>query len=172
MLKIHSRYINLCITSTQGDESWIYAYRPETKQQSTVWVFQDEQNQQSCSRKKHIEQMIPVSSATVKSSENSKKQKNRQIILLITVRRSPIRSSNKGISDGDRLMDVTVYAPCWPNELLLFHSKISAGQRFSNRRKRSFKRVWLPRSDWKGWLKIGSGPCKSQSDHRGMFERN
>ncbi|XP_033254026.1 histone-lysine N-methyltransferase SETMAR-like [Drosophila miranda] len=27
-----------------GDESWIYAYEPETKQQSTVWVFQDEQN--------------------------------------------------------------------------------------------------------------------------------
>ncbi|GFS82437.1 putative DD34D transposase [Nephila pilipes] len=24
------------------DESWIYAYEPETKQQSTVWVFQDE----------------------------------------------------------------------------------------------------------------------------------
>lgn len=27
-----------------GDESWIYAYEPETKQQSTVWVFQNEQN--------------------------------------------------------------------------------------------------------------------------------
>lgn len=25
-----------------GDESWIYAYDPETKQQSTVWMFQDE----------------------------------------------------------------------------------------------------------------------------------
>ena len=25
-----------------GDESWVYAYEPETKQQSTVWVFQDE----------------------------------------------------------------------------------------------------------------------------------
>lgn len=25
-----------------GDESWIYAYEPETKQQSTVWVFQGE----------------------------------------------------------------------------------------------------------------------------------
>jgi [histone H3]-lysine36 N-dimethyltransferase SETMAR len=25
-----------------GDESWIYAYEPETKQQSTVWVFQEE----------------------------------------------------------------------------------------------------------------------------------
>lgn len=28
-----------------GDESWIYAYGSETKQQSTVWVFQDEKNQ-------------------------------------------------------------------------------------------------------------------------------
>lgn len=27
-----------------GDESWIYAYEPETKQQSTVWVFEDEPN--------------------------------------------------------------------------------------------------------------------------------
>ena len=26
------------------DESWIYAHKPESKQQSTVWVFQDEQN--------------------------------------------------------------------------------------------------------------------------------
>lgn len=25
-----------------GDESWIYAYDPDSKQQSTVWVFQDE----------------------------------------------------------------------------------------------------------------------------------
>ena len=27
-----------------GDESWIYAYEPESKQQSTLWVFQDEPN--------------------------------------------------------------------------------------------------------------------------------
>ena len=27
-----------------GDESWIYAYEPESKQQSTVWMFQDEAN--------------------------------------------------------------------------------------------------------------------------------
>lgn len=27
-----------------GDESWIYAYEPESKQQSTVWVFQGEPN--------------------------------------------------------------------------------------------------------------------------------
>ena len=27
-----------------GDESWIYAYKPESKQQSTVWVFQDVPN--------------------------------------------------------------------------------------------------------------------------------
>ena len=27
-----------------GDESWIYAYEPKTKQQSTVWVFEDEPN--------------------------------------------------------------------------------------------------------------------------------
>lgn len=27
-----------------GDESWIYAYEPERKQQSAVWVFQDEPN--------------------------------------------------------------------------------------------------------------------------------
>ena len=27
-----------------GEESWICAYKPESKQQSTVWVFQDEPN--------------------------------------------------------------------------------------------------------------------------------
>ena len=27
-----------------GDESWICAYEPETKQQSTVWVFEPEPN--------------------------------------------------------------------------------------------------------------------------------
>ena len=27
-----------------GDESWIYAYESESKQQSTVWVFQDGPN--------------------------------------------------------------------------------------------------------------------------------
>ena len=27
-----------------GDESWICAYEPETKQQSTVWVFESEPN--------------------------------------------------------------------------------------------------------------------------------
>ena len=27
-----------------GDESWMYAYEPESKQQSTVWMFEDEPN--------------------------------------------------------------------------------------------------------------------------------
>ncbi|GBP53353.1 hypothetical protein EVAR_41190_1 [Eumeta japonica] len=27
-----------------GDEAWIFTYDPETKQQSTMWVFQDEPN--------------------------------------------------------------------------------------------------------------------------------
>lgn len=27
-----------------GGESWIYAYEPETKQQSTVWAFQESPN--------------------------------------------------------------------------------------------------------------------------------
>ena len=26
------------------DESWIYEYEPESKKQSTVWLFQDESN--------------------------------------------------------------------------------------------------------------------------------
>lgn len=34
-----SNEVNKIVT---GDESWIYAYEPETKQQSTVWIFQDE----------------------------------------------------------------------------------------------------------------------------------
>ncbi|GBP34364.1 hypothetical protein EVAR_7416_1 [Eumeta japonica] len=31
-------------TTVFSDESWIYTYNPESKQQSTVWVFQDEPN--------------------------------------------------------------------------------------------------------------------------------
>ena len=27
-----------------GDKSWIYAYEPETKQQSTMWAFEDKPN--------------------------------------------------------------------------------------------------------------------------------
>ncbi|GBP23539.1 hypothetical protein EVAR_12821_1 [Eumeta japonica] len=43
----NSKYKSLSFelkTLRVGDESWIYAYNPETKQQSTVWVFQDELN--------------------------------------------------------------------------------------------------------------------------------
>lgn len=36
-----SRHVFNIVT---GDESWIYSYEPETKQQSTVWVFQGEPN--------------------------------------------------------------------------------------------------------------------------------
>lgn len=42
-----------------GDESWIYAYDPETKQQSTVWVFQDEPNPTKVIRSKStLKQMV------------------------------------------------------------------------------------------------------------------
>ena len=30
--------------SVSGDETWIHSYEPETKQQSTVWVFPNEPN--------------------------------------------------------------------------------------------------------------------------------
>lgn len=33
-----------------GDESWIYQYDPETKQQSTVWLFRDESRPQKVKR--------------------------------------------------------------------------------------------------------------------------
>lgn len=42
-----------------GDESWIYAYDPETKQQSTVWVFQNEPNPTKVVRAKStLKQMV------------------------------------------------------------------------------------------------------------------
>ena len=34
---------NLVSNIITGDETWIYRYDPETKQQSTVWVFDDEE---------------------------------------------------------------------------------------------------------------------------------
>ena len=37
-----------------GDELWIYADEPKSKQQSTVWVFQDEPNCQ-IARTKHFQ---------------------------------------------------------------------------------------------------------------------
>ena len=33
---------NLVYNIVTGDETWIYSYEPESKQQSTVWVFQNE----------------------------------------------------------------------------------------------------------------------------------
>ena len=39
--RVASKHVYDIVTS---DESWIYAYEPESKQQSTVWVFQDEPN--------------------------------------------------------------------------------------------------------------------------------
>ncbi|KAG5325413.1 SETMR methyltransferase, partial [Acromyrmex heyeri] len=33
---------NLIYNIVTGDETWIYSYEPESKQQSTVWVFQNE----------------------------------------------------------------------------------------------------------------------------------
>lgn len=45
MLKKYNRGTSKAIYNiVTGDESWIYAYEPETKQQSTVWVFQNEPN--------------------------------------------------------------------------------------------------------------------------------
>jgi len=35
-----------------GDETWIYAYEPETKQQSTVWMFEGEDNPTKVARTK------------------------------------------------------------------------------------------------------------------------
>lgn len=51
-----SRLLNNIVT---GDESWIYAYEPETKQQSTVWVFQNEQNPTKVVRSRSVaKQMV------------------------------------------------------------------------------------------------------------------
>jgi len=45
MLKKFNRGVSSNVYSiVTDDETWIYSYEPETKQQSTVWVFQDEPN--------------------------------------------------------------------------------------------------------------------------------
>lgn len=44
-----------------GDESWIYQYDPETKQQSTVWVFDDEDPPTKVVRSRSVgKQMVAV----------------------------------------------------------------------------------------------------------------
>ena len=40
------------------EESWIYAYKPESKQQSTVWVFQDEPNPTKVARSRSTSKQI------------------------------------------------------------------------------------------------------------------
>ena len=51
-----SKHVNGIVT---GDETWIYAYEPENKQQSTVWPFQDEPNPTKIARARStFKQMI------------------------------------------------------------------------------------------------------------------
>lgn len=53
-----SKRVNDIVT---GDETWIYAYDPETKQQSTVWVFDDEPPPTKVVRSKSMDkQMVAV----------------------------------------------------------------------------------------------------------------
>lgn len=40
--RFNSGNSNLVYDIVTGDETWIYSYEPQTKQQSTVWVFQNE----------------------------------------------------------------------------------------------------------------------------------
>lgn len=48
-----------CIVT--GDETWIYSYDPETKQQSTVWVFEDEPPPTKVTRAKSVsKQMVAI----------------------------------------------------------------------------------------------------------------
>ncbi|GFY59252.1 putative mariner transposase [Trichonephila inaurata madagascariensis] len=47
----------VCIFYT-GDESWFYAYEPETKQQSIVWVFQNEPNPTKVVRTRSISKQM------------------------------------------------------------------------------------------------------------------
>ncbi|GBP93620.1 hypothetical protein EVAR_69521_1 [Eumeta japonica] len=51
----HVTYCEIKTSLGISDQPWIYAYDPETKQQSTVWAYQDEPNPTSDSCKKHIE---------------------------------------------------------------------------------------------------------------------
>ncbi|GBP57141.1 hypothetical protein EVAR_33384_1 [Eumeta japonica] len=45
---------NTRVVEKCSDESWLYAYDPETKQQSTVWVFQNEPYPKKVIRAKSI----------------------------------------------------------------------------------------------------------------------
>ena len=50
---------NLVYNIVTGDESWIYAYEPERKGQSTVWVFQCEENPTKVTRSRSVaKQMV------------------------------------------------------------------------------------------------------------------
>ncbi|GFY02951.1 HTH_48 domain-containing protein [Trichonephila clavipes] len=54
-----SRCIKKAMYNTYtSDESWFYAYEPETKQQSIVWVFQNEPNSTIVVRTRISKQMV------------------------------------------------------------------------------------------------------------------
>lgn len=57
--RFNSGASNLVYDIVTGDESWIYSYEPETKQQSTVWVFQEEAKPTKVTRSRSVsKQMI------------------------------------------------------------------------------------------------------------------
>ena len=59
MLKKYDRGASQHVYDTvTGDESWIYAYEPESKQESNVWVFQDEPNSTKVARARSTSKSI------------------------------------------------------------------------------------------------------------------
>ncbi|KAG5336851.1 SETMR methyltransferase, partial [Acromyrmex charruanus] len=63
MLKKFNRArVNLVYNIITGDEIWIYSYEPESKQQSTVWVFQNEPKSTKVVRSRSAAKQMIVSS--------------------------------------------------------------------------------------------------------------
>lgn len=52
--KFNNGASNLVYYIVTGDESWIYAYEPERKGQSTVWIFQFEENPTKVTRSRSV----------------------------------------------------------------------------------------------------------------------
>ncbi|KAF7264150.1 hypothetical protein GWI33_000580 [Rhynchophorus ferrugineus] len=73
-----------------GDESWIYSYEPESKQQSTVWVFQDKPNPTKVVRARITSKKMVacffgktghIATVPLEDRRTEKKNKRRRIVL-------------------------------------------------------------------------------------------
>ncbi|GBP80499.1 Mariner Mos1 transposase [Eumeta japonica] len=134
-------YLKICDIYI-GDDSWIYAYDHETKQQSSEWVFYDEPNPTNVIRvKSTLMQMVTCFFGINghKSEEIRKNNRERRIILHYDNGSCHTSAKTTRILEGQKteLMSHPLYSPdLSPNDyyLILSVKNKLRGQFFEPRR--------------------------------------